>query len=91
MEDKPSWASPLLSLASRPSPPRNPGPASCIAPTAELIAEPRCHLERYWQQHCDIDPMILRPRLLRHRGELPQVGESAHTRRFALFGQVDFF
>jgi hypothetical protein len=35
--------------------------------------------------------MILRPRLLRHRGELPQVGESAHTRRFALFGQVDFF
>ena len=49
------------------------------------------HLNRCWALECDIDPMILRPRLLRQRGELPQVGESAHTRRFALFGQVDFF
>ena len=32
----------------------------------------RAHLERCLQQDCDIDPMILRMRLLRHRGSLPQ-------------------
>lgn len=34
--------------------------------------ERRAHLERCWQQECDIDPMILRMRLLRHLGALPQ-------------------
>lgn len=29
----------------------------------------RAHLERCWQQECDIDPMILRMRLLRHLGD----------------------
>jgi hypothetical protein len=33
---------------------------------------PRFHLERCWRQECDIDPMILRMRLLRHLGSLPQ-------------------
>jgi hypothetical protein len=43
------------------------------------MAEPReplnpcqVHLERCWRQECDIDPMILRMRLLRHQGSLPQ-------------------
>ncbi|MEB3361422.1 MAG: hypothetical protein VKI42_04775 [Synechococcaceae cyanobacterium] len=27
----------------------------------------RQHLERCWQHECDIDPMILRLRLLRHQ------------------------
>lgn len=61
-----------MSLTSRHSPPRDPGPASAMARTDDPIPEPRCHLERCWQQDCDIDPMILRLRLLRHRGELPQ-------------------
>lgn len=30
------------------------------------------HLERCWLQECDIDPMILRLRVLRHQGCLPQ-------------------
>ena len=34
--------------------------------------ERRAYLERCWQQECDIDPMILRMRLLRHQGALPQ-------------------
>ncbi len=36
------------------------------------IPEPRCHLERCWHQDCDIDPMILRMRLLRQLGDLSQ-------------------
>lgn len=32
----------------------------------------RRHLESCWQHDCDIDPMILRMRLLRHLGALPQ-------------------
>jgi len=35
-------------------------------------ASRRALLERCWQQECDIDPMILRMRLLRHLGSLPQ-------------------
>lgn len=34
--------------------------------------ERRSHLERCWQKECDIDPMILRMRLLRQLGALPQ-------------------
>jgi hypothetical protein len=36
------------------------------------IPDPRTHLERCWQEDCDIDPMILRLRLLRRRGAMPQ-------------------
>ncbi len=36
------------------------------------VPDPRGHLERCWGQECDIDPMILRLRLLRHLGSLPQ-------------------
>ena len=43
-----------------------------MARTHDPIPEPRCHLERCWQQDCDIDPMILRMRLLRRLGDLPQ-------------------
>jgi hypothetical protein len=32
----------------------------------------RSHLERCWRQDCDIDPMILRLLLLRHRGSHAQ-------------------
>ncbi len=43
-----------------------------MARSHDSIPEPRCHLERCWLQDCDIDPMILRMRLLRHLGDLPQ-------------------
>lgn len=36
------------------------------------VPDPRGHLERCWVEECDIDPMILRLRLLRHQGCLPQ-------------------
>ena len=36
------------------------------------VYEPRSYLERCWEQDCDIDPMILRMRLLRHLGSEPQ-------------------
>lgn len=36
------------------------------------IEDPKRHLEQCWQLVCDIDPMILRLRLLRRRGCLPQ-------------------
>lgn len=36
------------------------------------IDHPRLHLERCWLLYCDIDPMILRLRLLRHLGSLRQ-------------------
>jgi hypothetical protein len=32
----------------------------------------RLHLERCWRHDCDIDPMILRLRLLRHQGSHAQ-------------------
>jgi hypothetical protein len=35
-------------------------------------AAARAHLERCLEQDCDIDPMILRMRLLRQLGSLPQ-------------------
>jgi hypothetical protein len=35
-------------------------------------ARRRRHLEQCWQLECDIDPMILRARQLRHQGALPQ-------------------
>jgi hypothetical protein len=35
-------------------------------------AQRRQRLEACWQLECDIDPMILRARLLRHRGAWPQ-------------------
>jgi hypothetical protein len=37
------------------------------------IGATRLHLERCWQLICDIDPMILRLRLLRKRGSLPLI------------------
>jgi hypothetical protein len=43
-----------------------------MAIPCEPVPEPRQHLERCWGQECDIDPMILRMRLLRHLGSLPQ-------------------
>jgi hypothetical protein len=43
-----------------------------MASTREPVPDPRCHLERCWVEECDIDPMILRMRLLRHLGSLPQ-------------------
>lgn len=36
------------------------------------VPEPRLHLERCWTQDCDIDPIILRMRLLRHQRAIPQ-------------------
>jgi hypothetical protein len=36
------------------------------------IPDPRAHLERCWREDCDLDPMILRLRLLRRRGADPQ-------------------
>jgi hypothetical protein len=38
----------------------------------EPIEDQPLHLEQCWQLECDIDPMILRLRLLRRRGCLPQ-------------------
>lgn len=55
---------------SRPDP--RPDPSSGQAPQTWPIARQRLHLERCWQLECDIDPMILRARLLRHQGALPQ-------------------
>jgi hypothetical protein len=46
--------------------------APAMAIPCEPVPEPRQHLECCWGQECDIDPMILRMRLLRHRGSLPQ-------------------
>ncbi len=43
-----------------------------MAIPTDPVSEPRSHLERCWQQECDIDPMILRMRLLRQHGALPQ-------------------
>lgn len=59
----------------RPSIPRDPGPIDAMAttpdPCSRNLPDPRAHLERCWQEDCDIDPMILRMRLLRHLGALP--------------------
>jgi len=44
-----------------------------MALARDPIDHPRLHLERCWLLYCDIDPMILRLRLLRQRGCLPQV------------------
>jgi len=46
--------------------------ALTMAIAREPVPDPRCHLERCWSEECDIDPMILRMRLLRHLGSLPQ-------------------
>ncbi len=35
-------------------------------------AQQRRHLNQCWVLECDIDPMILRARQLRHQGALPQ-------------------
>jgi hypothetical protein len=43
-----------------------------MAQTPDPLPEPRALLERCWREDCDIDPMILRMRLLRHLGALPQ-------------------
>ena len=36
------------------------------------LRDSRQHLERCWRRECDIDPMILRLRLLRHQQLLLQ-------------------
>jgi len=43
-----------------------------MATPRKPLPDQRRHLERCWQQECDIDPMILRLRLLRHLGSLRQ-------------------
>lgn len=43
-----------------------------MALPSEPIEDPRSHLERTWLLECDIDPMIIRLRQLRHQGCLPQ-------------------
>jgi hypothetical protein len=43
-----------------------------MAQSPDPLPQRRAHLERCWQQECDIDPMILRMRLLRDQGSLPQ-------------------
>lgn len=48
------------------------GPAAMALPR-DPIDHPSLHLERCWLLDCDIDPMILRLRLLRQRGCFPQV------------------
>ena len=44
-----------------------------MALPCDPIEHPSLHLERCWRLECDIDPMILRLRLLRRRGCLSQV------------------
>jgi hypothetical protein len=46
--------------------------ALAMAIPSQPLPDPRYHLERCWGEECDIDPMILRLRLLRHLGSLPQ-------------------
>lgn len=46
--------------------------AAAMATPRDPLSEQQRHLERCWQQECDIDPMILRLRLLRHLGSLRQ-------------------
>ncbi|MFM7313484.1 MAG: hypothetical protein ACKO0M_10000 [Cyanobium sp.] len=43
-----------------------------MAQSPDPLPARRSLLERCWQEDCDIDPMILRMRLLRHLGALPQ-------------------
>jgi hypothetical protein len=49
-----------------------PAAAAAMATPRDPLPDQRRHLERCWQQECDIDPMILRLRLLRHLGSLRQ-------------------
>lgn len=37
------------------------------------IDQPTRHLDRCWLKECDIDPMILRWRLLRRKGSVSQM------------------
>ncbi|MFZ9228667.1 MAG: hypothetical protein ACO23C_07000 [Prochlorococcaceae cyanobacterium] len=46
--------------------------ASDPRPLRLTPAQRRQRLEDCWQLECDIDPMILRARLLRHQGAWPQ-------------------
>jgi hypothetical protein len=55
-----------------PSPHHQGDPCSDAAPWAWPLPRTRQHLSRCWRLECDIDPMILRARLLRHQGALPQ-------------------
>ena len=41
-------------------------------PWAWTAAQQRRHVLRCWRLECDLDPMILRARQLRHQGSLPQ-------------------
>jgi hypothetical protein len=41
-------------------------------PWAWTAAQQRRHVLRCWRLDCDLDPMILRARQLRHQGSLPQ-------------------
>ena len=48
-------------------------PPNAMDFSQQPIGATRLHLERCWQLICDIDPMILRLRLLRKRGSLPLI------------------
>lgn len=54
-------------MASTPPSPEQPGD-----PWLWSASQQRRHLLRCWRLDCDIDPMILRARQLRHQGSLPQ-------------------
>jgi hypothetical protein len=56
-----------IAMAPTPCPPGQPSD-----PWIWSAAQQRRHLWRCWAAECDLDPMILRARQLRHRGSLPQ-------------------
>ena len=68
------WPSPLgLAVASMANPnPYRSNPFSDSGSWAWTEERQRRHLGVCWELECDIDPMILRARQLRHLGALPQ-------------------
>jgi hypothetical protein len=62
----------FVTLAASLSSSHRPAAAAAMATPRDPLPNQRRHLERCWQQECDIDPMILRLRLLRHLGSLRQ-------------------
>ncbi|MFN5192802.1 MAG: hypothetical protein ACK5E6_00040, partial [Cyanobacteriota bacterium] len=59
-------------MAQPPPPPADPGRDGSSDPCRAAMARSRRHLIRCWCRDCDIDPMILRLRQLRHQGSLEQ-------------------
>lgn len=66
----PSIAS-VMALPHRPEDCRDRDPSD-RDPRCWSVQRQQLHLQRCWQGECDIDPMILRARQLRHQGSLPQ-------------------